>query len=420
MSSIGLIDANAFYASAERAFDPRLARRPVVVLSNNDGNVVARSKEAKALGIKMAQPYFEVRRLLEKANGEALSSNYELYADMSWRFQTAIYDFSPDIEHYSIDEVWAQMPHSRVPLTETGHQIRQAVEALTGIPVSVGFAETKTLAKIAIEFAKTSSKTGGVLDLTRSPWQPLALERTAIGDVWGIGRQYAAKLEARGIRNALQFRDADQSWVRKLMTVTGARTQLELRGQACIPFNPTPPAKKQICCSRSFGTATESLTELRAAAAYFTARVAEKLREHGLVAGELTVFATTDRFKKDLPQYSGAHTLRVAPKSDSTLELTGLAMKALEKAYKPGFAIRKAGVLLSALEPAESAPQRLWEGGLHDLHKRLMAALDSINDKFGKDTLRCGLWPSSGAWRTRSEHRSPAYTTRWNEIMTAN
>ena len=316
MNSIGLIDANNFYASAERAFDPKLDRRPVVVASNNDGNAVARSKEAKALGIKMGQPVFEIRKLLEKNNGVILSSNYELYADMSWRFQTLLYDHSPDIEHYSIDEVWAKMPPSRKPLTETGHEIREMVHALTGLPVSVAFAETKTLAKVAMELAKTSAKTGGVLDLTRSKYQSLALERTKIGDVWGIGHRGAAKLEARGITNALQFRDADESWVRQRMTVTGARTQLELRGVPCISFNPTPKAKQQLCCSRSFGAATEDLAELRAAVAHFTARVAEKLREYKLVAGELTVFVTTDRFR-DLPQCSGAHTLRIAPKSDS-------------------------------------------------------------------------------------------------------
>jgi len=419
MVSIGLVDANAFYASAEAAHDPTLAGRPVVVLSNNDGNIVARNKAAKALGVKMSQPFFEVRRLLEKHNAAVFSSNYELYAFASWSFQTVLYDFSPDIEHYSVDEVWMQMPYSRDSLTMTGHEIKETVRALSGIPVSVGFAETKTLAKVAMEIAKSSTKAGGVLDLTRSPYQSLALERTKIADVWGVGHRYAAKLEARGIKNALQFRDADASWVRKLMTVMGARTQMELRGVPCIPFNPTPPAKQQICCSRSFGAATDSLAELRAAVAHFTARVAEKLREQQLVAGELTVFITTDRFKQELPQYSNTASLSLTPLSNSTLELLPVAQRALTQLYRPGFAYRKAGVLLNRLELANTAPRRLWGATQAEIHRRLMEALDSINDKFGKDTVRCGLWPSSGAWRTRAERLSPAYTTRWDDIMTA-
>ena len=383
---IALIDANNFYASAERAFDPRLAARPVVVLSNNDGNVVARSKEAKALGIPMGAPFFEVKRKLEKVNAAILSSNYELYADMSWRFQTTLYDFSPDIEHYSIDEVWMKMPLSHQALTATGHEMRETVHGLTGLPVSVGFGKTKTLAKVAIELAKTSAKTGGVLDLTDSPYLNLALERTKVSDIWGIGRQGAAKLESKGIINALQFRDADERWVRQRFTVTGARTQQELRGVQCIPFEPTPKIKQQLCCSRSFGASTDSYPELRAAIAYFTARVAEKLREHGLVAGELTVFITTDRFSKDAPQYSNSAMLRVAPRSDSTIELMALAQKALAQVYRPGFAIRKAGVLLNALKIADSAPPPLWERGLYDLHRRLMAAVDSINEKYGAES----------------------------------
>jgi DNA polymerase V len=338
---------------------------------------------------------------------------------MSWRFQTALYDFSPDIEHYSIDEVWMKMPHARQTLTTTGHEMREMVRGLTGLPVSVGFGKTKTLAKVAMELAKTSAKTGGVLDLTDSPYLDEALRRIAVADIWGIGHRGAAKLEWKGITNALQFRDADERWIRQRFTVTGARTQLELRGVQCIPFQPTPPTKKQICCSRSFGAETNSLTEIRAAVAHFTARVSEKLREHDLIAGEMTVFITTDRFKKDAPQYSSARTLRIGPMSNSTIELIALAQRALSETYRPGFAIRKAGVLLNKLQPADTAPQRLWESASCELQRRLMAALDTINERFGKDTIRCGIWPSSGVWETRSERRSPAYTTRWSDVMTA-
>lgn len=418
-ASIAVVDGNNFYASAEKLFDPALKLCPLVIASNNDGNVVSRSKEAKALKIKMGQPIFEVRNLLKKHKGEIRSSNYELYANMSWRFQTALYDYSPFIEHYSIDEVFMELwPTPTGTLTEIGHQIRGEIEALTGVSVSVGLAETKTLAKIAIELAKNSTKAGGVLDLTGSRFQDLALQRTPIGEVWGIGHRSAEKLLQRGITNALQFRDADASWVRQRFTVTGARTQLELRGVQCLPLQLTAKTKQQLCCSRSFGAATDSLSEIRAAVAHFTTRTAEKLREYGLVAGQLSVFVATDRFK-DSPQYSNTATLAVAPKSSSTIELMALAQHGLSVIYRPEFEIRKAGVLLSRLELAENAPRQLWNGSLDEIHQRLMAAIDSVNEKFGKDTLRCGLWPSSGIWQTRAANLSPRHTTRWNEIMTA-
>jgi DNA polymerase V len=233
-----------------------------------------------------------------------------------------------------------------------------------------------------------------------------------------IVHRYSAMLERNGIKTALDIRDADEEWVRKRMTVVGARIVQELRGIPCIPFEPTPKVKQQLCVSRSFGSATESLQDLRAAVAFFTGRVAEKLREYRLLAGELSVFVHTDRFK-DIPQYANSARLSIAPKSDSTLELLPLALKGLGQVHREGFQIRKAGVILSDLELADSAPRRLWDAALYELHKRLMAAIDALNIKFGKDTVRCGLFPNSGAWRTRFERRSPAYTTDWRQLMTA-
>jgi DNA polymerase V len=419
MSAIGLIDANNFYASVERAFDPALSGRPLVVLSNNDGCVVARSPEAKMLGIPMAAPIFQVRNLLDRHNGVALSSNYTLYDDMSWRFQTALEDFTPDVEHYSIDEVFVKMPLSSWhTLTETGREMKAQVRALTGIPVSIGFASTKTLAKIAIELAKKSLKADGVLDLTGERYQDEALSRIPVSDVWGVGPRYTETLERKGIKTALDLRDADDKWIRQRMTVVGLRTVHELRGIQRIPFTTTPKVKQQLCVSRSFGTATEDLQDLRAAVAFFTARVAEKLREHRLLAGELGVFVHTDRFR-DVPQYANSVRFSVAPKTDSTLELMPLSLRGVEQVHRPGFGIRKAGVILNDLELADSAPRRLWDSALYEIHKRLMSAVDSLNAKFGKDTVKCGLFPNSGAWRTRFERRSPAYTTDWRQLMTA-
>jgi DNA polymerase V len=420
MPIIALVDANNFYASAEQAFNPRLTGRVIVVLSNNDGCVVARSKEAKRIGIPMAAPLFEIRNLLERHNAVILSSNYPLYADMSYRFQATLENFSPDIEHYSIDEAFVQMPLSAYQtLTETGREMRRQIYDQTGIPVSVGFARTKTLTKIAIELAKTSAKTGGVLDLVDSSFLNQALERVMVADVWNVGRSYTALLERNGIKNALQLRDADDKWIRQHMTVTGLRTVHELRGQPCIEFQPIPKVKQQLCCSLTFGEATDDMDELRAAIASFTARVGEKLREHRLLAGELVVFVTTDRFKKDDPQYSASHKLTIAPKSDNTLELMPLAMAGLSRIYRPGFGIRKAGVMLNDLELAECAPRRLWDSVQYEVQRRLMDFVDGINERFGRDSLRCGLWPNNGVWRTRSGNRSPEWTTDWRQVMAA-
>jgi DNA polymerase V len=418
MSAFGLIDGNDFYVASIRAFDPRLARIPVAVLSNGDGCVIARSAEVKTLGVKMAQPLFEVRGLLEKHRAAILSSNYTLFDDMSRRFQGILYDFTPDVEHYSIDECFVRMPLSVSDLVSEGQQIRQRIRALSGIPVSVGFGPTKTLAKLANRIAKKSDKAGGVVSLYQSPHIDVALERMAVGDVWGVGPRYAAMLEKSGICNALQLRDADDQWVRKRMTVTGLRTVHELRGIQCISFEPTPKTQQQICCSRTFGGATDDLRELRAAVAWFTARAAEKLRTHGLVAGELAVFVTTDRFK-DSPQYSNAASLRIAPLSSSTLELLPLAMRGLASIYRSGYPIRKAGVLLDRLEFAERASRRLWDAATQELHRRLMDAIDAINERWGKDSVRCGLYPSTGIWQTRAERCVPCYTTKWTDIMVA-
>jgi len=417
--AIGLIDANNYYAAVERAFDPALSGRPLVVVGNNDGIIVSRSPEAREIGIPMAAPIFQVRHLLDRHNGVALSSNYTLYDSISWRFQSVLEDFTPDVEHYSIDEVFVKMPLSSLrSLSETGREMRRQVRALSGVPVSVGFAETKTLAKLAVEIAKKSTRSDGVVDLTGSPYQETALSRVAVSDVWNIGPRYSEMLQRNGIKTALDLRNADDEWIRRRMTVVGVRTVRELRGIPCIPFEPTPKVKQQLCVSRSFGSATNDLQDLRAAVAFFTRRVCEKLREHRLLAGDLSVFVTTDRFK-DCPQYSNSARLSVAPKSDSTLELLPMALKGLAQIYRSGFQIRKAGVILNELELADRVPRRLWDGALYELHKRLMDVVDALNIKFGKDTVRCGLFPNSGAWRTRFERRSPAYTTDWRQLMTA-
>jgi len=413
---IALVDCNNFYASCERVFDARLVGRPVVVLSNNDGNIVARSNEIKALGIENGSTLFKVRPLLEAHGAAILSSNYELYGDMSARVMTVLSDFTYEVEHYSIDEAFLGLQVSpRESFTKIGREIRSRVLRHTGIPVSVGIAETKTLAKIANHHAKRSSKADGVLDMVGSPYRDIALARVPVKDVWGVGPQYSKMLREQGIETALDLRDAPDDWVRERMTVVGLRTVTELRGTPCIPLEITPPNKKLITCSRSFGAATSSLDELRAAIAFYTARAAEKLRRQKLAAGTITVFIETDRFRA-VPQYAKALTLNVAPKSDNTWELRELAFNGLARIYKPGYDYRCAGVTLGALELADLVAKRLWADEWYERQRRLMAAVDRLNGKYGRDTVRCGIFSTDGAWRTRFAKRSPRYTTRWEEI----
>ncbi len=420
-SAITLVDANAFYCSCFAAFDASLAGRPVVVLSNNDGNVIARSREAKALGITMGQPFFELRGLVATHNVAVFSSNHGFFAEMSERFQTLLYNYSPVVEHYSIDEAWLDLqPTARLSLTDIGREIKIRVQALSGIPVSVGIAETKVLAKVAMEHAKTSAKAGGVLDLTRSKYQDAALARLPVADVWGIGPSYTELLNRHGVTTAKALRDTDDRWARQQMTIVGLRIVHELRGIQCFPLNPQTPQRKMATVSRSFGKATADFGEVRAAVAWFAARAAEKLRREQMLAGRLNVWLGTDRFRLDAPQFSDSLTLAVAPLSNSTLELSHLALRGLERIWQPGYAIRRAGVTLSELEAEATAPRRLWEDDRFEGMKRLHQAMDFINAKFGRDTLRCGLFPSAGRWRTKAEFAAPGYTIKWGDIAVAN
>jgi DNA polymerase V len=413
---IALVDCNSFYCSCERVFDPKIAGRPVVVLSNNDGNVIARTNDAKALGIEMGAPAFQIYGLIKRHGVVVRSSNYELYGDLSARVMDTLSDFTDKMETYSIDEAFLRLDvGANGSFTNIGREIWRRVLKHTGIPVSVGIAETKTLAKVANYHAKRSEKAAGVLSLVRSPYKDLALERLPVDEVWGVGPQYSKMLREQGIETALDLRDAPDDWVRARMTVVGLRTVKELRGEPCITLEIIPLNKKLITVSRSFGAATSSLDELRMAIAFYVTRAAEKLRRQKLAAGTITVFIETDRFRP-VAQYSRAATLNVAPKSDSTWELRELALNGLARIYKPGYDYRRAGVTLGGLELADLVAKRLWADDWYERQRRLMAAVDHLNRKYGRDTVRCGIFPTDGTWRTRFAKRSPRYTTRWPEI----
>lgn len=418
-SSIAIVDANAFYCSCFSAFDATLAGRPVVVLSNNDGNVIARSPEAKALGITMGQPFFEIRNLVAAQGVAVFSSNHAFFGEMSERFQSLLYDYSPDVEHYSIDEAFLDIqPIGRLTVAGLCQVMHRRIHKLSGVPVSIGVARTKTLAKVALHYAKTSAKTRGVLDLTISKYLPLALERLPVGEIWGIGPARAELLTRYGISNALALREADDHWIRQHLTVVGLRTVHELRGIPCWPISPATSQRKMVTCSRSFGAATESLADVRAALAHFVSIAAAKLRREGLLAGRLSVWIGTDGFKKQgVPQFSDSISFCVAPLSNCTLELSHLALRGLEHIFRPGYAYKRAGVSLDQLEPEATAPLRLFVDDRFEGMKRLMQALDYCNARFGGEAVQVGLFPSSSVWRTKAGFEAPGYTTNWGEIV---
>jgi DNA polymerase V len=416
MPAISLIDCNNFYVSCERVFQPRLRRRPVVVLSNNDGCVIACSNEAKALGLKMGTPLFKVQDLVEDHNVAVYSSNYALYGDMSHRVMEALQEFTPDVEVYSIDEAFMGLDDEDQPFHARGVNIREKVLKWTGIPVSVGIAQTKTLAKVANHLSKKNPEHQGVLDLTPLDMQDEALERTPVNEVWGVGPAYSKMLKAAGITTARQLRDADRRWIRKRMTIVGARIVEELRGIRCLPLEQCPQQKKSITCSRSFGLPVESLYELREAVAVYMSRAAERLRRGKLAAGVVTVFVNTNRFSTE-PQYGNSATYELAYSTDSTKELLDWALKGLEQIYRPGYRYKKAGVMLNGLVSADQLSRRFFGDASFERSRCVMKAVDEINRRHGHDTVRFGVAQPKGRWQTKALKRSQCYTTRLKDVL---
>jgi DNA polymerase V len=408
-----LVDCNNFYVSCERVFDPKLEGRPVVVLSNNDGCVVARSNKAKALGIGMGVPAFEVEDIIGKNDVEVFSSNYSLYADMSSRVMKTLSTFTPDIEVYSIDEAFLNLAGFSCSLTECGRKIQQTVKKWTGIPVTVGIAQTKTLAKIASRIAKKSAKAAGVLDLTDSPYLRKALIKVPVERVWGVGIKTAVKLKRAGIKTALDLNGADVSWIRNKFGVVGVRTVYELRGISCYPLEENPPAKKSIAVSRMFGRPVESIEELKQAVASYASRAGEKLREQGLAASVITVYVTTSRFIEN--KYFNSHMFEFPVATDNTMELISCALNCVERLYRKGCLFKKAGIILNGLVPESRIQGSLFDGINREKSRRLMQAVDTINTRLNSP-LR---WAAEGleqSWKVKFNRRSYRYTTRWDEL----
>jgi DNA polymerase V len=414
---IGIVDADKFYASCFRAFDPKLIGRPVIVLSNNDGNVIARSKEAKALGILMGAAFFEVRGLCAAFDMAVFSSNHSFFGEMSARFQRLLYDFSSLVEHYSIDEAWLHLEGRDI--TKQCRELHRRVRALSGVPVSIGVGPTKTLAKGALFHAKHSDKARGVVDLSSGKFVDVALDRLPVDEVWGIGPAKAEFLQRYNINNALALRGADDRWIRQHLTVTGLRTVHELRGTVCYPLCTARPVRKMVNCSRAFGAPVETLADVRAAVASFVSIAAAKLRREGLVCGRLAVSINADGFRDDLPQYHNSAAFSVAPLSNCTLELSHLALTGLSRIFRPGYAYRRAGVSLDALVPESGAPAPLFVDKRCEGLRRIMQAVDYCNARFGTGVVKVGLFPSSALWRTKATQPAPGYTVNWSDVVVA-
>ncbi|MFH7325877.1 Y-family DNA polymerase [Desulfurivibrio sp. C05AmB] len=412
-----LLDCNNFYVSCERLFNPKLEGRPVVVLSNNDGCIIARSNEAKALGIKMGEPFFQCRHLIAAHQVEVFSSNYPLYADLSQRVMDILAQLEPEVEVYSIDEAFIRLPAaSPAALRENGRQLRAKIRRQVGIPVAIGFGPTKTLAKVANRVAKKQPEQDGVFVLPEAGRErDQLLAALAVEDVWGIGHRSAAKLAARGIRTALALSQADEEWLRKRLTVTGLRTALELRGVSCLPLEQSPAPNKSIITSRSFGQPVTDLSGLREALATYVSVAAAKMREQHLNAGCLQVFLTTNRFRPGDPQYANSLTVALAQPTASTPALIGRATEALRRIYRSGFAYQKVGVVLLDLADAGYVQPSLFQP-LRQGQEKLMAAMDRINQRWGRDTLHSAATGFRKSWKNRQTSKSPAYTTSWYEL----
>lgn len=413
----GLADCNNFFVSCERVFAPRLEGKPVVVLSNNDGCIISRSNEAKALGIRMGQPLFQAAPLIRQYGVEVLSSNYALYSDMSHRVMSTLRSLVPEAEVYSIDEAFLDLRGmSLEALSDFGHRVATTVRRHTGIPVSIGISPSKTLAKIASKLCKRYPKLHNSCLMYRPQDVEKVLQRFPIQDVWGIGRRHGRMLQGAGIVTAGQFVRLPEGWVRSRMGVTGVRTWRELQGEACIEFEQAPPAKQQICTSRSFATELTTLDELRPAVALFASLCAEKLRRQASVCGEVQVFIATNRHRPELPQRYVNRILAPDEPTDSTLEISALADRALCSLYSSEFGYKKAGVILSAITPRTAVQTSLFTPSDRGRQSRLMQALDAVNERFGRHTVVTatqGFEPL----KSNRNHISPSYTTSWDDLF---
>lgn len=411
-----LADCNNFFVSCERVFRPDLEGRPVIVLSRNDGCAIARSNEAKALGVKMGDPYFKLRDLIERNNIAVFSGNMALYADFSRRIRSILREAAPQIEVYSIDEAFLDMRGvDNVDFDTFSKGLSMRCRKLTGIPVSVGVAPTKTLAKIAAQLCKSYPKLRGGCFMHRDADIEKVLKRFPIEDVWGIGRRSAPRLKEQGVNTAYDFCRLNEGWIMRRMGVVGLRTWRELHGIPAIGFDSVAEPRQSICNSRSFSSEIYDIGELSEQIAKFAAMTAERLREQHSVCSRLTVFAATNRFHTSDVQQCGHITIPLIEPTDSTLAIVRASREALAEIFVRGAGYKKAGVIASAITPREGTPISMFSAESNERHHRLMQAIDEINRKSeGRGIVLASEGQSDV--KALSRHRSPLYTTSWDEL----
>ncbi len=413
---LALVDCNNFYVSCERVFRPDLARVPMVVLSNNDGCVVSRSNEAKALGIKMGQPWFECKEMADKHGILAFSSNYALYADLSNRVMSILSNFAPQHEVYSIDECFVDM--TGIPkLREVSYTMRERVGKWTGIPVCVGIGPTKTLAKLANHVAKKHPRSKGVFNYNAlsSDQKTRLLQHIPVEEVWGIGRKLTKRLASHGIQNVLDLKQAHVPTLRAEFGVVVEKIQRELQEVPCIELQEIQPDRQQIISSRSFGNMVTELPVLQDALSTFVANACAKLRGQQSHATVIQVFLQTNRFRKDLPQYMPSLAVPLPYPTNDSLEVNRWASHLCARMFKPEYQYKKAGIMLSEIGPVTHRQGDLLEGSISS-NDKLMLALDTLNQRFGRGTVKVSTQGAYQDWQMRQEWKSPNYTTSWAEV----
>ena len=412
-TKIALIDCNSFYVSCERLFNPKIEKKPVVVLSNNDGCVISRSKEAKEIGIKMGEPYFKVKNLVDANKVEVFSSNYALYGDLSRRVMRVLKTFSPQVEIYSIDEAFIDLSFmDEKGVEEYGKRIRERVLKWTGIPTSVGIASTKTLSKVANHIAKKEKN--GVMYLHQDI--DTILKDFKIEDVWGVGKQLSKFYKKNGIKTAQDLKNTSNTWVKKGTNVLGAKTAMELRGISCISLQIDQEKRKNCCVSRSFGRKVKEIQELEEAVTTHCLNAAEKIRADDQVAKTITVFIRTSPFDERRRYYSNSKTLDFPIATSNSIEMIKNAVKALNSIYKDGYMYQKAGVILSNLKDAKNNSDNLLTPILEDKSKTLMQAIDYTNMKYGRYAVSIAQAGLSKGWKMRREHSSKIDTASFDSL----
>ena len=413
---IALVDCNSFYVSCERLFNPKIRKKPVVVLSNNDGCIISRSNEAKSLGIKMGEPYFKAKDIIIKNNVQVFSSNYSLYGDLSRRVMRTLKRFNSDIEVYSIDEAFIDLSNfSDNEVEKVGKEIRATVLRWTGIPTSIGIAKTKTLSKVANHIAK-KTKTGVTSLIGIDNLDPV-LEKVDINDVWGVGRQLTKFYQKNGVYNAKQLKNKSNTWIKKCSNVLSSRTAMELRGISCIELEKTTSKRKSCVVSRSFGKRVENFQELKEAVASYCLNASEKLRSENLVAKALTVFVRTSPFQRNFGYYSNSKTIDFPIATNNSIETVKTAITILESIYKNGYRYQKAGVMFSGLSD-ENSKENLFASEKDEKINKLMRSIDKTNFRFGRRTLSIASAGIRKKWFMKREHSSKIDTADFYCIPT--